>query len=485
MEKGSAVSKETFGSRNPLGQNEQQAINRNAYRVTGEGDYRSALRAVTRAGLRAGGAAAGGALGGMFGQPVIGASIGRYAGRDISRLVGAGDYSIGNQLMPDESAAQTPMMVNSDDKTGDIEFSHSEFIGNVSVSGTGGSVSTFTSKSLAINPGLANTFPWLSQIAQNFTLYDFEGLVFEYRTTSGDGNASNALGKVVMATNYDPDATPFQSSVEAENYDYAMSCKPSVNMTHGIETDARQSVLANMYVRTGISAKDKSFTDLGLFQIITEGISLPGSGAVTMIVGELWAHYRVRLSRATLYGTILGNNIKMDAFLSSTATSDFFTNTRTFLPTSIYASTYAQPLLPDQGARSFESSLGGTWVKATGSTTTGSLYTFPQIISQGTYDILMTSAVYGSTACVQDAPILTNCKLATGLLANGSDSVVQNYDIHPLSSGGVTSFRQHFIVDVLAPGTTTATIQFRTGLIAANSVVQLVVTQVCTDCFNK
>ncbi len=67
-----------------------------------------------------------------------------------------------------------------------------------------------------------------------------------------------------------------------------------------------------MYVRTAASTKAKSFTDLGYFVVGTEGI--PFAAAGTQILGELWVTYRVKLSRANLYNSLLGLSQPLDYY---------------------------------------------------------------------------------------------------------------------------------------------------------------------------
>lgn len=236
-------------------------------------------------------------------------------------LLNIGDYSQmpiqTNQLI--KGSGQHPLMVNSgSDRTGDIYIHHREYLGPVTASATltasatagvtTPGQSTFNVQSYPINAALQSVFPWLSQIARNFTFYEFEGLVFEYRPTSGEyGNLqTNALGKVIMATQYDPDAAYFPSSQQMENYDYATACKPAEHMIHGVETKIKQRLPNMLYTRTGTSTKDAVLTDLGEFQIATEGVPLSviggtaGATLVTVNIGELWVSYKVRLSRANI-----------------------------------------------------------------------------------------------------------------------------------------------------------------------------------------
>lgn len=299
----------------------------------GRGDYRSILAAGSR-GLGYG-------IGSYFGNGQVGADWGgrfskwmgwgKYRRRKNYR--GRGDYggdAGGNQIMA--GSVDTPITVNaSDDLSGDIYISHREFVQNITATGGSGNISPFKLESFSINAGLAQTFPWLAQIAQNFSLYEFLGLIYEFRPTSGELGATgtNALGKLVMATQYDPDAPSFTSTIEMENYDYANSCKPSEHMLHGVETDPKQRPTNLLYVRTGASTKSQIFTDVGDFQIATEG--LPVTSGATAIIGELWVTYRVKLSRARLFATQLGSNILFDQFLGVSSTTSLVGNTAAYL----------------------------------------------------------------------------------------------------------------------------------------------------------
>lgn len=306
--RGEHWSKKFFGPSWKEADNDQK-YHRRAMNFYGAGAYFNPNSAVA-AGLRSGGAW----LGRMTGVP--GASeVGRWGAGQASKWLGFGAYAqptSGNQLMMDQS--QVPISVNSaGDETGDVWVTHTEFVQNVTATATAAGSTLFQQQQFALNPGLSTTFPFLSQLAQNFEMYDFHGLMFQYKPTSGEsGAASNSLGKVMLAVNYDPDAGPFLNSVQLENYDYACSTKPALGLVHGVETANHQQAVNMMYVRTGTSNKDKVFTDLGTLTVATEGV--PASGAGTQIIGELWVTYSIRLSRANLYNSILGLGIPADYF---------------------------------------------------------------------------------------------------------------------------------------------------------------------------
>jgi hypothetical protein len=226
---------------------------------------------------------------------------------------------------------------------------------------------------------MEQTFPFLSQLAQNFTLYEFQGLLFEYVPTSGEygASASNALGKVIMATQYDPDAPSFNSTIAMSNYDYAISVKPSECAVHGVENHPNQRPLGMQYVRSGTSTKDLAFTDIGNFQIATEGIAFAGAG--TAILGELWVTYKVKLSRANLYGALLSKNVGMDLFYISANSTSTTGNTATWLtanhPTLLTNGTYVPQ---GTGAGAYNKATNSIGVSVTSTANTNITLTWPK-----------------------------------------------------------------------------------------------------------
>lgn len=281
---------------------------RKALRFSGPGSYKAKFRKVRKyipRGL--------GALGGFLSsRNLAGARTGWKAGAGFSKAIGWGDYHT-NQIIRGSPQGDPQKVIHhfnsiTENLSGDIVYSNCEFVTNIKATiPSGASASQFENRTFQINPGIAGSFPFLSQIANNFELYEFEGLMFQYKPTSGEfgSSNSNALGKVIMATNYDPDAVEFGNAIQMENYDYAVSCKPSSGAVHGVECAPNQRTTKLMYTRSGTSVKDKVFTDIGTFQLATEGI--PAGVAGEVLVGELWVTYTVKLSRARLYDSI-GNS---------------------------------------------------------------------------------------------------------------------------------------------------------------------------------
>jgi len=276
----------------------------------GPGDYKSTLGRYIPPGSFS---KAGSWLGSATGIPGLG-SLGGWAGDQVSKYVGFGDYGpvSTNQIIDSGSGAQQLVSVNPGDRSGDICLDHTSFVANViATTGDGVTASPFEIQGYDLNPGLVETFPWLSQIASNYELYDWEGLIFQFKPTSGEfgSSTSNALGKIIMVTRYGVNQdTSFANSIEMLNYDYSNSSKPSCGMLHGVETDNRKQNGGEMLmVRTGPPTESRTLFDVGKFYIATEGI--PMGENTTAIVGELWVTYKLRLSRAKL-STALGDSIE-------------------------------------------------------------------------------------------------------------------------------------------------------------------------------
>lgn len=225
-------------------------------------------------------------IGSLFGAGDLGAK----AGSTMAKIFGMGDYTVkANSLM----TAGTNMMANQvpvfhkDGRRG-IRITEREYLGDVFSGPLVNASSRFNLVNYKLNPTDAFTFPWLSKIARNFDQWEAMGIVFEFVSTSSEYNGtSQALGTVIMATEYDPSDAPFSTKVEMENTDYANSTKPSQTALHGIECDPSERPMEVMYCGEAPAGQDK-FYDLGRFGIATQGCSTANAN-----LGELWVSYDI------------------------------------------------------------------------------------------------------------------------------------------------------------------------------------------------
>lgn len=472
--RGSAASKAVYGetyktATMPQRMNRLRAGFRGRGDYSGQGDYASWKPFLQKWVPKGSLSAVGGYLAGGFGS---------HLGQAASNYLGWGDYAGeagGNQIIAD-SNVHKPITVNaSNDLSGDIYISHREYLGNVTALGTGVSTpSSFSSQTFPINVGVAATFPWLSQIAVNFSLYELEGCIFEYRPTSGElGSAANTLGKVVMVTQYDPDASPFTSTIEMENYDYSNACKPSEHMIHGVETDPKQRATKMLYVRSGVSSKDKIFTDVGFFQVATEGLPVNVAAGTQVNVGELWVTYKVKLSRANLFSA-LSKEILTDFFLArTTGAVNLFNDSLALQQSTTYLlNSYSTPA--DVSHPSNKKTNGIGCDLSTGGLA-GFNITFPVTIVNGTFKVFAYIQNGAAAATGWSAPVLTNCKLLSNpTLSSGAASS----QVAPEGAIVATTKSIWFYVQINAPGFSQASIAMNlTANAAANCVTAVEITE--------
>jgi len=240
--------------------------------VRGKGDYKSTI-----------GAQIGSTVGGLLG----------YGAQQLVKYItGFGDYHItSNSLMG--GLYDPPEVRNLRSRC--VVVRHREYITDINAT------STFTLQSFPINPGLAVTFPWLSQVAEAFEEYYITGMIFEYKTMSADYTtaSSAALGSVIMATQYNVLNPNFPDKVTMENYEFANSAKPSETFIHPIECKKSSNPVSELFVRTGTPPiGDLRLYDLGNFMIATQGCG--GTG----VIGELWCTFEVVFCKPKLVSAL-------------------------------------------------------------------------------------------------------------------------------------------------------------------------------------
>jgi len=224
----------------------------------------------------------------------VGASVGGYVGslaqKAIQTIMGQGDYTVSSNTLFSGSVRSSgpPKFVSI--TPGCTVIRHREYLKDVISAGLG-----FALTSFSINPTNAVTFPWLSNIANNFESYKFNGLVFEFLTNSATAVASTntALGTVILATQYNIDDPPFATKLQMEQYEYAVSTVPFESAIHPVECKRDSGVLEYLYTYAGGSG-DPRFSTFGTFSLATVGQQSSAN------IGELWVSYDIELCKSRL-----------------------------------------------------------------------------------------------------------------------------------------------------------------------------------------
>jgi len=228
----------------------------------------------------------GGAIGGYLGGPLgagIGAGIGSSAGSMISKLTGFGSYKVMKNTISADSIPQFTSRMGD----GSIRIRHKEFITDVISSATPGQ---FLPIVYHLSASDQQTFPYLSQLAVNFEEFAFEGLVFEYITSSGSLSTTGQLGTVVGATQFNSLAAPYANKQQMEASTFGQSTVASQSCLFPVECDASQTPSNGIFYnqRPGISNvnNDLRWSQLGNFSLATVG--MPNASET---VGELYVSY--------------------------------------------------------------------------------------------------------------------------------------------------------------------------------------------------
>jgi len=370
----------------------------------------------------------------------IGAFVGHGAQQLIKSLTGFGDYHIDkNSIL--EGGMSPPSIVNTVNRGGFI-VRHREYIADIVAS------TAYTNQTFDINPGLSGSFPYLSQIAKAFEMYRMRGLVYEFKSMSSDAvlssSASSALGTVAMATQYNSLSAGFTNLIALENHEFSCASKPSMDFYHPVE--CKKSLIPNseLYTRTGAvpDNADIRLYDLGQFNIATSGMQ-----NATGVIGQLWCTYEVEFYQA-----------KYDA--PTGILSEHVYNTQ--CSNSAWLGT----------VHSFRAN------NSLGIGVEPNVLTFPDTVRDGTYFVVLKYLITSpGTLTLPTITPLSGYGVLLTVWNNGAGNTGNSAN----SSGGAPNPETcHicFIVKVLKPS---LTITFSGGVLAANTVSDLFVTQYDAD----
>ena len=189
-----------------------------------------------------------------------------------------------------------------------VTFTHTEFIRDIFPS------SAFLMQvEEAVNPGLPDLFPWISEIASGFEEYAVKNLTFHFKSTSADsvlssGN-STSLGTVIMAAQYNVLSPAYENKKDMLNNATCRSIKPSQSCAFKVQSKG----LTKWYnVRTPTSellGGDRRLYDHCDFHLAVEGCQ-----ADTGAIGELSVSCTFAFRRPTLQN----RNVPMDHFVFHT-----------------------------------------------------------------------------------------------------------------------------------------------------------------------
>lgn len=268
--------------------------------------------------LRSLGTAGGAAIGGYFGNPAAGGAVGNSLGASISKWLGSGDYAVSSNSIVGQTLKSSDSIPNMHRDGQSVIIRHKEYLGEVTAN------KSFTiNNTFPLNPGLAQTFPWLSGVANRFQEYRFKGVVYHYVPSSGSlsTGTSNALGTVMLQTTYrSNDAVP-ASKVEMLNEYWASESVPSEPFCHPIECDPKENPFNIQYVRTqSVPTGDNQLIyDLGATHLATSGQQVDG-----VVLGDLWITYEVELKKPVVTSNVSTDITYVEQAFTGASGSNWF-----------------------------------------------------------------------------------------------------------------------------------------------------------------
>lgn len=346
-------------------------------------------------------------------------ALGRATSGGLRSIAGKGDYVVHGNTLATHGQTIHQDFVPEFIKHGarGITVRHREYVGDVVSSSTPGA---FKNTTYVLNPGIVDSFPWLSTIAQNFDQWHPNGIVYSFKSTSSSysGGASQALGVVIIASDYDVTDAPYATKVEMENSEFCVSCKSDSSILHPIECAENERQVRTLKVR-GISSPSDNLQwyDLCNVQVATQGCPVANTN-----VGELWVAYDITFYKEQIYGGLGGLGVYEAKFEGTTGIS-----------TTAYIGT--------NGVAQSTNTIGITF---NGTNT----FTFPTAVSTGSWLMLYT-VLGASTAVVAPTITLTNATLSQKLwdvsTAIGTGGLTTTrlvnaicFDVNALSAAQVT-----------------------------------------------
>lgn len=136
---------------------------------------------------------------------------------------------------------------------------------------------------LPVNPGMKETFPWLSEQARQWEFYRFHKLRFRYITRA----PTTTTGSVIISPEYSVKDPPPQTEAEATNTADAVEDSAWKEITCELTPSSMFPLGGRKLIRTSAIAADLNLYDAAVVYIVTAGIVGP------LTVGKLWVDYDV------------------------------------------------------------------------------------------------------------------------------------------------------------------------------------------------
>lgn len=137
-----------------------------------------------------------------------------------------------------------------------------------------------------VNPGLVESFPWLSAIANRYETYKFKKLDFEYIPRTG----ANTAGAITLVVDYDAADEGPNDLIDAMSYSHSVRGSAWQELTFRSTSEDRD-MTRRRYTRTGEQFSVSDVANLRQSDLCS--VFICTDGAPTQGLGEVWTNYEV------------------------------------------------------------------------------------------------------------------------------------------------------------------------------------------------
>jgi hypothetical protein len=158
--------------------------------------------------------------------------------------------------------------------------------------------SALTVQRFQLNPGLANTFPWLAEIAGQWQQYRFHSLCFRFVTRTG----TSTVGSIILSPDYNPNDPVPAGEAEASNTQDSVEDVVWKDLVCKLDPASMFPLGSRKMVRRSATGYDRNIYDAGCMNVVT--LECADSSAI----GKLWVDYDVELfvPQNSAHGALVG-----------------------------------------------------------------------------------------------------------------------------------------------------------------------------------
>lgn len=245
--------------------------------------------------------------------------LGHYGGKiekEVKRLadnglryIGWGSYKMASGTKHNFGDVRTNGLIkgkvspNANFGTSGVTVVHEETVMKVRSNVLTGGV--FNMNQVIFQPGDQNVLPFVATIAQNYSQYCVEGLVFSFKPSMTSYTTTGAMGTITLAWSSNVNDVAPGSQEAIEMFEGALMARMDENLAYGVECAPGSSAQNCYYVRTGSigSTSNPQAYDFGrLFVAIDPSSAIPADS----ILGTIRASYVLRFKGGRASTTVSG-----------------------------------------------------------------------------------------------------------------------------------------------------------------------------------